>query len=312
MGATAFKYFPYFRAKQSELLAVEDVAARLEDHGAILPILEPVTANNNALRAKLIAFDQIGLQVCLVLNPRVGLQVSASVSSALEALLTATTVPGFQIYNGVSPRNLTTFLNRYQNDVVLIHWNEVIASSQILSACKGHPGRVHHVFIAGAVSAAYVAAFSKQVRISLEDGFRAMLRNADYPPHSFYSDLWHSYGAASWDGFGDFLIVGETYRPGGGPAHAVTIHMTHDTRSSPSIHCEHFMSDDTVGVANPGRKYLQALRKLVAYTSPLSRWNYSTAVAEFHSHHGRRHFPNLGTVKRLSMRHHLELMMNLI
>lgn len=51
-------------------------------------------------------------------------------------------------------------------------------------------------------------------------------KNADYPPIEEFSDLHITFGEEGMDGFGDFLIVGDDYTEGGGPAYAVAIHLT--------------------------------------------------------------------------------------
>lgn len=64
-------YFPYFRGRQYELLALKELATKKLISSAIVPIIEPVKiipALNNSLSA----FQDASLPVALVINPNVG------------------------------------------------------------------------------------------------------------------------------------------------------------------------------------------------------------------------------------------------
>jgi hypothetical protein len=312
-------YFPYLRGKQNELLALQDAASRLAKHGGVLPVVEPVKSNVAALMRAGNRLAAAGVPFCIVTNPRVGQLAGAAgaVQSKLIAPLLAANapiVPAFQLTNGATVTQLTTFLGAYPKlDVILVHWDPVLQVSQILSAAQRHTKTVRHVLASSRLPAAYVGAFSKGSRVTLADGFQVEAKNANYPAESFFSDAWHSHAKAGWSGFGDFLMVGDAYKDSGGPAYAVAVHLTHDQTNHPAIYCRHFVSDDIVGQANPGGKYLQAVAKLVKHVARKpSAWAYSTAIPEFKQHHSTGHYPGLGAVKRLSMRHHLELMMHLL
>lgn len=312
-------YFPYLRGKESELLALRDVALKLAKHGGVLPLIEPVRLKPADLLRAGRGCGAAGLRFAVAVNPRVGElagRIAAVQSEIVDPLIAEEIdlIPAFQLFDGAALRELTTFLRRNSDrDVVIVHWDATLQSSQVLPLAQQHEHKVWHVFIAARLPSSYIAAFAGQFRAILTDGFQAKEKNADYSAESFFSDSWHDHREKKYGGFGDFLIVGDTYKDRGGPAHAVAIHLTHDQTNPPSIYCRHFVSTDTVGHANPGGKYLQAVAKLIKHVdrNP-SVWKYSTAVPEFRRHHAEGHYPNLGPVKRLSMRHHLELMMHLL
>ena len=64
-------YFPYFRGRQYELLALKELASRHLISSSVVPIVEPVkyipALNNSAS-----AFQKAGLPLALVVNPSVG------------------------------------------------------------------------------------------------------------------------------------------------------------------------------------------------------------------------------------------------
>ena len=64
-------YFPLFRGKQNEMLALRDLSERIAQSEQILPIIEPVKINSSATRS-LDAFVQANMGFVLIVNPRVG------------------------------------------------------------------------------------------------------------------------------------------------------------------------------------------------------------------------------------------------
>jgi hypothetical protein len=69
----------------------------------------------------------------------------------------------------------------------------------------------------------------------------------------------------------------------------------------------HFVSDSNDTPTDPAGKFAQALAKLIATLDQGdSHLHESTAVEEFRQLHERGHFPGLGYVKKLSIKHHIE------
>lgn len=110
------------------------------------------------------------------------------------------------------------------------------------------------------------------------------------------------------DGFGDFLIVGDEYSEGGGPAYAVAIHLTYiNTSDDEMMYIYHFRSTTNDTPTDPAGKFSQALAKLIdKLDSGDSMLDETEAIQEFRDLHARQHFPGLGYVKKLSMKHHIE------
>lgn len=168
------------------------------------------------------------------------------------------------------------------------------------------------VFIDGKVSPSLIQAFGALKKVIVRDGFISQARNADYPRLDFFSDLHSTYAGSGYYGFGDFSVIGDEYSPGGGPAHAVAIHLT-ELNVAREIDTNHFISTRTTGTVDTAGKFMEALDKLVAHVRARRRsFTYSQACAEFEAHHTNQHFPGLPTVKRLSIRHHLELMESIV
>jgi hypothetical protein len=132
--------------------------------------------------------------------------------------------------------------------------------------------------------------------------------NREYPDVEFFSDLHATYSDEGMDGFGDFLIVGNEYSETGGPAYAVAIHLTFiDSNKDNEMHIYHFKSLRQDDPKDPAGKFAEALEKLVdAVQKDNTQISKTSAVEEFLRLHQKGHFPGLGYVKKLSMKHHIE------
>jgi len=168
-----------------------------------------------------------------------------------------------------------------------------------------------NVFIEDHAKLLYRKHFDQSTRILVRDGFKR-LRNADYPAMEEFSDLHVTYGDLGMSGFGDFLIVGDVYSEGGGPAYAVAIHLTFiDPDKDDVMYIYHFVSDTKDTPTDPTGKFAQALAKLITkLNSGTSHILETEAIKEFRDLHAKGHFPGLGYVKKLSMKHHIETLAN--
>ncbi|HCT6430858.1 TPA: sce7725 family protein, partial [Enterobacter hormaechei subsp. hoffmannii] len=164
-----------------------------------------------------------------------------------------------------------------------------------------------HVFFSNYCSKAYRKHFSGSERILIKDGFEKR-RNADHPDSEFFSDLHLNYEEEGMNGFGDFLIVGDEFTESGGPAYAVAIHLTYiNTKHEDEMYIYHFVSTTRDTPTDPAGKFAQSLDKLMAaLNSGKSMLLETSAIKEFRRLHNPSHFPGLGTVKKLSMIHHIE------
>lgn len=166
-----------------------------------------------------------------------------------------------------------------------------------------------HVFLESHCGKLYRKHFKGSKRILLRDGFEKR-RNADHEkvPIERFSDLHVTFEEEDMDGFGDFLIVGDDYSESGGPAYAVAIHLTFiDNDDDDVMYIYHFVSSTNDTPTDPGGKFAQALEKLIKkLNSGESKLYETTAIAEFRELAAKGHFPGLGSIKKLSMRHHVE------
>ena len=300
-------YFPYFRGKQFELIAIRECAAVIADAG-FNPIIEPVRETFKGLQRTLDELILKGASAAVIVNPRHGdhrdsseilAQYMADSHGDNEAIS-----PALLLTSDMTVNNVLRLVEPYaERPLTLVHGG--FTDGKTL-ASNLPSGSVTHVFL-DARNTLYRRPFKGAQRILIEDGFERK-KNADYDFINRFSDLHVTYEELGGDGYGDFLTVGDHYSEGGGPAYAVAIHLTFiDPSNDDAMFVYHFKSDSNDTPVDPAGKFAQALAKLIsAVDDPASKILATTAVEEFRDLHERKHFPGLGYVKKLSIKHHIE------
>lgn len=309
-GIDNLVYYPYFRGKQFELITVREMATTLAS-SKFVPIIEPVRDSLGGLERALSAISDAGGKAIIIVNPHHGDHRESG--SKIAKLMSDGYLGGGQITAGILLQSDTSeydaqklFEQFGDHRPVLIHAGFTDPKSLALYL-RNRPSDVAHVFVDGHANLIYRRNFSSHVRILIKDGFRRQ-RNADYPAVEEFSELHVTYTDLGMSGFGDFLIVGDVYSEGGGPAYAVAIHLTFiDPLKDDVMYIYHFVSDTRDTPADPAGKFAQALAKLIArLDAGDSNLTETSAIREFRELHEKGHFPGLGYVKKLSMMHHIE------
>jgi hypothetical protein len=303
-------YHPYFRGKQYELITVREMAPLMKAVD-FRPIIEPVREGLNGLHKALQAVADADGKAVVVVNPRHGdlSEDGAPLTKLLKEKYLE--IPGISAGILLTPQiDIDEAWSLYKEHVdhspVLIHAG--FSNPKALSEKLGKPKANHcHVFIDGLSHELYQKQFKGAHRVLIRDGFIRQ-RNADYPPIEPFSDLHAVYEDKAMDGFGDFLIVGDDYKEGGGPAYAVAIHLTFvDPDQFDSMFIHHFISVTQDTPKDPAGKFAEALNKMMkALKQPNSKILETSAVKEYRGLHKEGHFPGLGYIKKLSMNHHIE------
>ncbi len=303
-------YYPYFRGKQYELIAIRENAHRMGS--MIVPIIEPVKQATGSLRRALEALIEHECRFVVVANPRCG--DFANMADALHGELRDIGLEEYDnwsvacIADGDTTREEIATVADLHSDVSVIHagFHSAATLTEYLEPVEGLS---QYIFIDGASSGLYRRRFRDRDRILIHDGFEVRT-NRDHPDIEHFSDLHATYSDQGMDGFGDYLIVGGEYSDTGGPAYAVAIHLAFiDPAEDDDMFVKHYVSDRQTSPVDPGGKFLEALVKLVRDAGREDTCILqSDAVAEFRDLHARGHYPGLGYVKKLSMQHHIELM----
>lgn len=303
-------YYPYFRGKQFELLAIRE-SANLIKEARFVPIIEPVRASPTNLIRALDSLAIEGANAIVVVNPSCGdySENSGDISDLLQQRYCGLDSIGVGVILTPEMRieQVDAILDNFKNrNVTLIHAG--FTGSRVLSEKLANDSlHCGNIFLEDQTNHLYRRYFDGKPRILVGDGF-VQMKNADYPPVDSFSDLHITFEEQNMDGYGDFLTVGNNFSAGGGPAYAVAIHMTFiDPDEDDAMFIYHFKSDTNDTPTDPAGKFSQALDKLIEkLNSGSSHLLETSAVLEFRSLHETGHFPGLGYIKKLSIKHHLE------
>lgn len=303
-------YYPFFRGKQFELITIRDMAELLAANGFV-PVIEPVRESLGGLKKTLEAVRDAGGSAIVIVNPYHGdhQENGAGITGLLhEDFSNVDTISaGILLRHGMTVEEVMGCYRKHvDHHPVLVHWGFTEPKALAKELGDSMP-ELTNIFVQDHAELLYRKHFGESKRILVRDGFKKQ-RNADYEEMEEFSELHVTYDDLGMAGFGDFLMVGDAYTEGGGPAYAVAIHITFiDPDKDDVMYIYHFVSKDKETPTDPAGKFAQALEKLVErLDSDTSHILETEAIMEFKKLHAKGHFPGLGYVKKLSMKHHIE------
>lgn len=311
-------YFPYFRGKQFELVAVRDLIQQgvINGDGLVVPVIEPVKSSFGSLERTLSSLIAAEVPFSLIINPSEGdLKKShgKARSGIVDPLLDRAELfmPGYII----GPETTTDTIRKLRADfpgrrLCLLHRTSIGTPDTFQDLCAEDGVEMWNLIVGEHVGRRYRRRVPRDTKVLVEDGFKKADTNAQFPAEEYFSDLVYSYQEEGYAGFGDFLIVGDHYAEGGGPAYAVAIHLTYEHERE-EVWVKHFLSDRQEDQVDPAGKFMEALEYLVDFVDSADL-SWSNACNEFVRLHREEHFPGLGYVKKLSMCHHVELMARIL
>jgi len=305
-------YHPYFRGKQFELITIRETAALMAGAGFV-PIIEPVKESLGGLEKTLKAICDAGGRAIVVVNPFHGDHQDDG--GNITKLLQDGYIGNDAISAGILLRadsGLAAAIETYEahsdHNPTFVHAGFTTQKGLADYLGGGLPAS-RHVFIEEHANTLYRKHFDGSLRVLVRDGFKR-LKNSEYAkiPFEEFSELHLTYGDMNMVGFGDFLTVGDSYSEGGGPAYAVAIHLTFiDPEKDDVMFVYHFVSTTNDTPTDPAGKFAQALKKLIdKLDAGNAKLLETSAIQEFRELHAKGHFPGLGYVKKLSMKHHIE------
>lgn len=303
-------YHPYFRGKQYELITIRETAGLLAKVGFV-PIIEPVKESLGGLERTLTTICGAGGRAVVIVNPYYGdhSEDGVGISKLLRSGYrgNGSVGVGVLLRKDMNVKEAIAYCTQHEgHEITLVHAGfadpKALADALVearLSPCN--------VFFEAHCGKLYRKHFQGNERILLRDGFQRR-RNRDHPAVELFSDLHVTFAEEGMSGFGDFLIVGNDYSESGGPAYAIAIHLTFiDPDQDNAMFIYHFVSKRQDTPTDPAGKFAEALEKMIdKINSPTSKVLETSAVKEFRDLHAKRHFPGLGYVKKLSMKHHIE------
>lgn len=308
-------YFPYLRCKQFELLALKEIAPLLVEP-LISPVLEPVKKSTGSFERALEITTAKDVNFSVILNPIHGELASnpAGITAMLNNHLAA--YENFQfgvIINQFTDLDYVTGLIdaiNYRRPITLVHTERVNDIDALREWCMDYDIR-YNLHGENFPVRRYRDIITGVNKVLLDDKFKPQVKNADYlkVPDEFFSDDHLYYKEDGFAGFGDFLTIGDDYAESGWLPYAIAIHLTYK-KGNDQIWIRHFVSDSNSDTTDIAGKFGEALEKLIEFID--AEHITTQAAEEFRTLHREGHYPGLGSLKKLSIKHHIELVYDLL
>ena len=304
-------YFPYLRGRQFELIALRDLINNDCINSSLIPIIEPVKPTATLLKT-IEAFVSKNREIAVILNPEVGdfiaklAELRAENSKLANGLLNLIENNDKVIKSYIMNKDSAEFLshdNNRENKLIINRDRDCL--NDFLDVYERDMPRFTLI--------PDDRAFRRMVKDSkvlLEDCFNKKVRNVDYLDNEdeFFSDNHIYFKEENLVGFSDYSIVGEEFNESGFAPVAVAIHIVYFDKDN-ALRIHHFVSDSNTGIEDPAGKFGEALEKLVYWCEGYNVQD-TLGLKGFYECFKSGKYPGLGTVKKYSIMHHLELVSN--
>lgn len=301
-------YFPYLRGRQFELIALRELIENDLIGKKVIPVLEPIKPTSTLAKTLAICSEKKHLHA-LVVNPAVGEFVSKikekdrnsdeAVNEIYNDLKSEFLIKAYIIKQGISK-----FLLKHTDLEKLMIINPK-------RDCMEEYLKVYDTIEPSYTLLPDDRTFSRKApksKIMFEDRFCKATKNADYSKNidEFFSEDHLFYVDEGFKGFSDYTIVGAEYKESGFAPLAVAIHIVYFDKNK-VLRVHHFVSESNDDYDDPAGKFGEALAKLVQWVAENDVPN-TMGLQAFLDCYKEGKYPGLGTVKKYSIMHHLELM----
>lgn len=308
-------YFPYLRCKQFELLALKEISPLIQE-ALVSPVLEPVKKSTASIERTLQSMVQNNLNFSIIINPIHG--EFASNPNGIVTMINSQLANYDNFQFGIIVNQFTDldFITALLNDLTfdrpisLVHAGRVNDIDALRDWCGDYEIK-YNLHGESFPVRRYRGIINPDTKVLLEDKFKPQVKNADYMnvPDEFFSDDHLYYEDDGYEGFGDFLTIGDDYAESGWLPYAIAIHLTYKKVNN-QIWIRHFVSDSNSDTTDVAGKFGEALEKLIAFIDAENI--HTQAAEEFRALHNNGHYPGLGSIKKLSIKHHIELVYDLL
>ena len=306
-------YYPIFRGRQNELLAIRELinANLLSDK--IIPIIEPVTYSATFSNFLSFIAEQKNRKVGIVLNPINGDFVEdlnkANVMDEYNEIFRDldNVLPSF-ILKKISSNEVIERSKKYQRTKLYVYNNSETNKIEKFIT-KVEEERINAIFL---LRFSRLSQITKQRKIILSDLFLENIRqkqNLDYVEGQSYvlnEDIEY-YNDLGFEGFADYSIIGDEFSETGFLPKAVVIHVVYYEKGR-GILIRHFKSNSNLDNKDPAKKFGEAVEKLVKWNNEDGSKKIDTlAMRKFEELYNNQQYPGLGVIKKLSIMNHLEV-----
>lgn len=310
-------YFPYVRGHQYELLALRELVANNLLGKNIVPIVEPVKLSPTLVNT-MAEFIKANHPISIIRNPAVGTFLS-DYQKVKQDSKEATYRDKFEeqykdsnVIKSVIIQNGCHELLNYWGEYDIVKKQDIL----VIATNRDWLWLYEKYFESEYPKFALIpdeSVFRRKIRrnkVLLDDKFKKQRRNADYQDvtDEFFSDDHIYYIDDGFVGFSDYSIIGDEYSDSGFAPYAVAIHIVYFADDK-TLRVKHFVSDSNDDISNPALKFYQAVEKLAKwYRNEKPNIEMTFGLKAFLDHYDNQTYPGLGTVKKLALMHHLELM----
>ncbi|KIL34547.1 hypothetical protein SD71_18910 [Cohnella kolymensis] len=299
-------YFPYFRGRQFEIIALRELLEMDLLNDRIIPIIEPVKLSST-LTKTMSKFIEKEKQLAVVHNPKVGsFNLEIAKESPLKEIFDSHLLSDWIIKSHIINKQSVGEISKLvelgiEREEILT----IISDRDRLDYFEdtfGEKNGLYNLIPYERVFKKYV----KNNKVLFDDKFVKLARNAEYKDKDeFFSEDHLFYDEEGYSGFSDFSVVGSDYTEAGFAPFAVAIHIVYFD-SEKNLRIIHFVSDSNEDIQDPAGKFYEAVSKLFEWKKENDINTYG--LNEFIKHYRNETYPGLGTVKKLSIMHHIELM----
>jgi len=304
-------YFPYLRGRQFELIALREYALQKSDKNNVFPIIEPVKKTFNSFKLAIPKFIEGHIPFAIILNPQVGDLVGSKdiLNELEEELKDSSWTAAFIVQNNMD--DIREQIDKYGLDKVMVICSKTVdtSSDKFIEFVKND--KIEYIVSGENKSLKRLLRGTNQKLILLNDCFQPKKRNSDYlnAPAEKFTEENIFFEENKYYGFSDYTTVSSEYSEGGTSPYAVSIHLTYQNKNE-EIWIRHFTSETNDDQANIQGKFAQAARKAVKF---LNDKNIETVAAnELRGYYDSSKYPGLGMIKKISIKHHIELVNNII
>jgi len=300
-------YFPYLRGRQFELIALRELVENSLLSDKIIPIVEPVKMSSTLVKT-IQVYQDADKKLALIFNPQVGGFMSElkkdknkHLKDKLNELINLENIIYVHHLSKNSKKSISKISKMRQiKDIMVICENKdyIPVYQEIFHANKPKYNLIPDESV-----------FRRRIRhnrVMLDDKFNKQRRNTDYLKieDEPFSDDHIYYDEDGYVGFSDYSLIGNEYNETGFAPYAVAIHIVYFDEDN-SLRIRHFVSDTNDDIADPAGKFAEAVNKL-------AKWNKNQnldtfGINAFIKMSEDEIYPGLGTVKKLSIMHHIEL-----
>ena len=309
-------YFPYLRGRQYELLALRELVSRGLISNKVIPIVQPVKLSTTLVNT-MAEFIRANHNIAVIRNPAVGTFIS-DLQEAREETKEAQYKQRFNEQYQNSHILKSLIMAKDVRELIEELEKEGTRKSDMLIINTDRECLELYLELFSDASPCYTLipkerAFKRKVqgnKVLLDDKFEKQPRNAAYQnkDDEFFSDDHLEYVEENYIGFSDYSIVGNEYLEAGFAPYAVAIHIVYFDDDK-SLRVKHFVSTSNEDITNPALKFYEAVKKLYSwYNTTTPPVQLTAGLDAFIQHYKNGTYPGLGTVKKLSIMHHLELM----